>query len=212
MTPQTAPGTCDLLADLLTYPNAMGRVAVLDALAAVAVSEPGLRIKLSGFHEFIKTNTSVDLEERFCRTFDVNPICSLEIGWHLFGEDYARGAFLVQMRGRMREIGVEEVGELPDHLTHALRLLDRIDDEEGATLARSFVLPALAKMLEGFKDSDSTYKTVLESIQSHLRARHGVEGPEDDACASVRPQPYDGCGTCPLVVPEKGSEKGTCDG
>jgi len=206
-----APGTCVLLADLLSYPKASGRVTVLDALAALAVSEPGLRIKLAGFHEFMKANTSEDLEEKYCRTFDVNPVCSLEIGWHLFGEDYARGAFLVQMRGRMRDMGVEEATELPDHLTHALRLLDRIEDDEAATLARSFVLPALTKMLEGFKDSDSPYRTVLESIQSHLRARHGVEGPEDDASATVRPQPYDGCGTCPLIVPEKGMEKGTHD-
>ena len=49
-----------------------------------------------------------DLEELFTRTFDINPQCTLELGWQLYGEDYNRGAFLVRMRELMREKGVEE--------------------------------------------------------------------------------------------------------
>ncbi len=41
-------------------------------------------------------------EELYTRTFDLNPVCALEIGWHLFGEDYERGAFLVRMRDQLR--------------------------------------------------------------------------------------------------------------
>ena len=67
---------------------------------------------------------STELEELYTRTFDINPVCSLEVGWHLFGEDYNRGAFLVRMRGLLREHGIEEGAELPDHLESVLRVLD----------------------------------------------------------------------------------------
>ena len=36
------------------------------------------------------------IQELYTRTFDINPVCTLEIGWHIFGEDYARGALLVK--------------------------------------------------------------------------------------------------------------------
>ena len=39
-----------------------------------------------------------DLQELYTRTFDWNPDTSLEIGWHLYGENYERGEFLVEVR------------------------------------------------------------------------------------------------------------------
>jgi nitrate reductase delta subunit len=29
-----------------------------------------------------------EMQELFTRTFDLNPVCTLEIGWQLYGEDY----------------------------------------------------------------------------------------------------------------------------
>jgi nitrate reductase delta subunit len=54
-----------------------------------------------------------DLEEFYTRTFDINPVSALEIGWHLYGEQYERGAFLVKMRELSRTLGVEESTSLP---------------------------------------------------------------------------------------------------
>ena len=67
---------------------------------------------------------------------DINPECTLEVGWQLYGEDYNRGAFLVRMRAWMRSVGVEERGELPADLA--------ADDAEvvGRHLARPRVMRA----------------------------------------------------------------------
>ena len=31
-----------------------------------------------------------DLQEMYTRTFDINAVCTLEVGWHIYGEDYAQ--------------------------------------------------------------------------------------------------------------------------
>ncbi|MHC4937924.1 MAG: nitrate reductase molybdenum cofactor assembly chaperone [Planctomycetota bacterium] len=135
---------------------------------------------------------SAELEELYTRTFDINPVCSLEVGWHLFGEDYNRGAFLVRMRGLLREHGIEEGAELPDHLESVLRVLDVMDRGKAAELAREFVLPAVLKMRAPFGEGTNPYANVLAAVESFLRDTYGepVEwiAPTDNT-------PYD-CGGC----------------
>jgi nitrate reductase delta subunit len=114
-------------------------------------------------------------QEMFTRTFDINPVCTLEIGWHIYGEDYARGAFLVKMREQLREWNLRESQELPDHLTHVLALLGRLEGEAADQLAARYVLPALDKMLDGMKDSDSPYKEVLRAVSQVVGQDHDVE-------------------------------------
>ena len=74
-------------------------------------------------------------QELYVQTFEFNPACTLELGWHLFGENYERGEFLVRMRDLLRRHGIAESTELPDHLTHVLALVGRLDHEEAAELA-----------------------------------------------------------------------------
>ena len=86
------------------------------------------------------------MQELYVQTFEFNPACTLEIGWHIFGENYERGEFLVRMRDLLRRHGIAESSELPDHLCHILPLLDRLEPEEAADLVGQFVLPALTKI------------------------------------------------------------------
>ncbi|HWQ55728.1 MAG TPA: molecular chaperone TorD family protein [Bryobacteraceae bacterium] len=106
-------------------------------------------------------------QELYVQTFEFNPACTLELGWHLYGENYERGEFLVRMRGELRRHAIAETTELPDHLTHVLRLIGRMDAGEAARLAGEAVLPALEKIK---LPPDSPYVPVLESIREKLRA------------------------------------------
>jgi len=133
-----------------------------------------------------------DLEELYTRTFDVNPVCALETGWHLFGEDYNRGAFLVRMRGLLREYGIEEGAELPDHLANALRVLPAMPGDQAMGLAREFVLPAVIKMRAGFASPDNPYGAVLAEVERFLRDRYGEP---IEWSAPTENTPYD-CGGC----------------
>jgi nitrate reductase delta subunit len=108
------------------------------------------------------------MQEIYVQTFEFNPACTLEIGWHLFGENYERGEFLVRMREQLRRYGIPESSELPDHLTHLLVLVGRMEHEEAAELAGQFLLPALAKIQEGLKDNP--YGSLIVAVQARLEA------------------------------------------
>ncbi len=105
--------------------------------------------------------TTGELEELYTRTFDINPVSSLEIGWHLYGETYERGTFLVEMRDLLRRSGVEESSELPDHLTHALLAVGRMEGEEAAAFVSKRMLKATGMILEGFAGKDNPYAHIL---------------------------------------------------
>jgi nitrate reductase delta subunit len=106
------------------------------------------------------------MQELYVQTFEFNPACTLEIGWHLFGENYERGEFLVRMRQELRRHGIPESTELPDHLTHLLPLIDRMEHAEAARLAGEYLLPALGKIQLA---EDNPYGPVLESIVQKLQ-------------------------------------------
>ena len=108
------------------------------------------------------------MQELYVQIFEFNPACTLEIGWHIFGENYERGEFLVRMREQLRRYGIAETTELPDHLVHLLFLMDRMEREQAAELAGQFLLPALEKILDALKDNP--YKTLIGSVQTKLEA------------------------------------------
>ncbi len=113
---------------------------------------------------------SPEFEELYTQTFDLNPVCSLEVGWHLFGEEYARGAFLVRMREELRKHGIPEATELPDHLTYALRLVERMAPADAGEFSARYLVPALDKMLAALEGKGNPYESVLREIREGVPA------------------------------------------
>jgi nitrate reductase delta subunit len=187
--------THDSFADLFRYPDITGKDRVLAAATALRRGDDELEAILEPFEQMFRHRDAIDLEELYTHTFDINPVCSLEVGWHLFGEDYSRGAFLVRMRERMRQVGVEETSELPDHLPQVLAVLGRVPDDEGKSLSCEFVLPAVNKMLAGLGEKKNEYRAVLEAVRSFLLRRYGEASPT----GVVAGQPYEGCSSCPAL-------------
>src|SRR5512142_1422142 len=159
----------EALAALLTYPDADYPLHIEDALCAApaACTSP-----LKAFAAAVLPLTPEQMQELFTITFDLNPVCSLEMGWHLFGENYDRGLLLVRMRQELRRYGVAESSELPDHLTHALRLLGRMEADRAEDFAAACVLPALEKMLAAMRGKGSAYEAVLEAVRHTLHAQY----------------------------------------
>ncbi|MBM4166250.1 MAG: hypothetical protein FJ218_04920 [Ignavibacteria bacterium] len=121
------------------------------------------------FVEATKTYSSEDFEELYTRTFDINPIASLEIGWHLYGEQYERGAFLVTMRGLLREYDISETTELPDHLSYVLLLIEKMEHDEATEFVCSYVFPSLEKICAGFSEEQNPYAHLFNALKILLQ-------------------------------------------
>jgi nitrate reductase molybdenum cofactor assembly chaperone NarJ/NarW len=161
------PNIYDALAAVLSYPGEDYPARVQEAvLAAPAELAPQLQTFAMG----LAGQSTLELQELYTVTFDLNPVCSLELGWHLFGENYDRGLLLVRLRGLLRQYGIAESVELPDHLSHALLLLGRMDEDARREFAIAIVLPAIGKMLDAFREKQNPYEKVLTALKTELRS------------------------------------------
>lgn len=139
--------TLEALAPLLTYPGRDYKTA--------AESCPE-------FARAIEPLSTEELQEAWVRTFEMTPECCLDIGWHLFGENYERGEFLVMLRQELRRYGIAESAELPDHLSHVLPLVARM--EASREFAGRFLDPALDKILAGL--AGSLFEPLLRAVRT----------------------------------------------
>lgn len=160
----------EMLADLLCYPGEDYLPHLADSARVLAGTHPDAALLLSELAERLEDRSVEQLQELFIQTFDLSPVCSLEMGWHLFGENYDRGTLLVKMRQELRRYGLPESTELPDHLTHALALLSRMEPERAEEFAVACVLPALEKMLEALKGKDNPLENIVQAIARVLRS------------------------------------------
>lgn len=151
------------LAPIFQYPRADYNDRVANCRAALATGAPELLPNFDAFAAAIRALPLAHMEELFTQTFDLSPLCCLEVGWHLFGENYERGEFLVKVRQDLRNHGIPESAELPDHLSHVLALLARLPGEDAAVFAARFAAPALEKMQEGLKGAGNGFENLVRT-------------------------------------------------
>lgn len=156
---------CLLLAPLFEYPDAAYGERVR---FAVAGCPPAARNQLTRFLAEVASLPLASIEESFIQAFDLNPDCALDIGWHLFGEDYARGEFMIKLKKEHRRYGIDERAELPDHLPAVLRLLGALPEVEAAPLAKQFIVPALSKIRSQFKEGAQPFACLLDALAACL--------------------------------------------
>lgn len=153
------------LADLLEYPG-VDWPQRLELIGASLGDEA-----LVEFSGQIETLPLAALQETYTQTFDPNPVATLEIGFHLFGENYKRGLFLAQLRETEEQYALDEPRQLPDYLPTLLRLLTRLDDRElREDLIAECLLPAIGKMKTALKSKENLYAPLVEAVEARLKA------------------------------------------
>ena len=120
------------------------------------------------FKKFVQSTSKEKLQEKYTQTFDMNPATCLDIGWHLYGEAYERGSFLVKLRNSLRENSIEESTELPDHLTHIFLLLDSLNEDYQQEFLKEYIIPALHKIIDGFNESDNPYQFAIKFLYKKI--------------------------------------------
>lgn len=167
------PKVLGALSRLLSYPDEH-TVQTAEFLYVLLLGEiPEASQAASDFGAFAEGHELWEVEEAFTHTFDVNPACALEVGWHLFGEEYARGMFLVRMRQELRKYQLPESSELPDHISHVLSVVAAMPDDEASRFVRACVQPAVEKMRQALAGQDSPYRHVVACLAAVLSACWG---------------------------------------
>ncbi len=150
----------EALAALFTYPGNGYAAAAENAVASSGSAAPSL----SAFATEVRRMPLSALRELYTGTFDLQPVCALDLGWHLFEEDYQRGLLLARMRRELRAHGIPETRELPDHLSHALLLLGRMEPAQAEEFAAAIVVPAVEQMLQQLMPSENLFRGLLRAV------------------------------------------------
>ncbi len=159
----------DALAASLLYPDASTLPSIERATALARPAHPALATALDALAQRVAEDPR-RVEEEYTRLFDMQPVCTLNVGYHLFGEQYVRGALLSNLTAELRQAGIDPSPELPDHLAPLLRLLPRLDTEGAEILATELLRPALAVMDRNLKKVSHPYRAVLAALDSLLAA------------------------------------------
>jgi len=141
-----------ILAQVFKYPTTENYVADVNAANKMLKDlYPELAGVVEPFVDFVNTNDMHRIEEVYNLTFHIQAICYLDLGYVLFGEDYKRGEFLVNMKKEQEKIGHDCGYELPDNLPLVLELFSITKDVEFVQeLAVRILIPALEKMVKEF--------------------------------------------------------------
>jgi nitrate reductase assembly molybdenum cofactor insertion protein NarJ len=148
----------DRFADLFDYPGRDYPVRVQRAQEVVTSKYPAAVSSLDNFAKALPseggpfTQEELDeVQEIFTRSFDVQAVTTLGVGYVMFGDDYKRGELLVNLNRELRDVGIETGTELPDHLPTILRLLAVWQDSDLVTeFVEEILHPALEMMIQEF--------------------------------------------------------------
>jgi nitrate reductase delta subunit len=163
----------DLFANLLSYPTADLPHQAETCLAQLQPIHPDAAAALEKFSATLANRSRAQNEELYTVTFDMQPVCYPYVGYHLFGENYKRGAFMAQLNEAYHAFGYFAGDELPDHVPAILRFLaldsaNRQGDFCQALLNEG-LLPALGKMRQAFgEQSENPYASLLAALQLFL--------------------------------------------
>lgn len=159
----------NLISALFRYPKDGYKENVTECMNFLQNHNSVAFTEMLHFADFIKKEPLNIIEEVFNKTFHIQAICYLDLGYVLFGEDYKRGEFLVNMKQEQRKVENDCGEELPDNLSNVLTLMSLTKDEEFVNeFFVRIMIPAIKKMLGEFEASR------MELKAKFLKKKHKV--------------------------------------
>ncbi len=153
------------ISKLFDYPDDSYLNNIDRASEALLPNYPSASIELEEFKKRLPAET-YQLQELYTKSFEVQAITSLEVGYVLYGDDYTRGKILANLSGEHKAVGNDCGGELPDHLANILRLLPKIEDRELLDdLVKLMIAPAVENMMKEYSPSSMQQKDKLYKKQ-----------------------------------------------
>ena len=167
------------LAQLFQYPKTDYKEKVKEAETVLSELYPETLTTFNQFSDFVSTSSHDEITEIFTRTFDVQAITTLDVGYVLFGDDYKRGELLVNLNREHREAANECNDELADNLSNLLSLLPKMQNYDVRNeLVEIIIMPGLTKIINEFDTKNinlknkvykKQYKTIIEQSEDYGR-------------------------------------------
>lgn len=121
---------------------------------------PNAGRELRPFTEFTELSSQNEIEELYTRSFEVQAITAMDLGYILFGDDYKRAKLLVSLNREIIDANIETHNELADHLPNVLKLLPTLKDKSVLNdLILDVIYPSLENILEDFSPEKIAMKT-----------------------------------------------------
>lgn len=167
------------LARLFQYPRTDYKERVKEAETVLTELYPETLTTFKQFSDFVFNSSHNEITEIFTRTFDVQAITTLDVGYVLFGDDYKRGELLVNLNREHREAANECTDELADNLANLLSLLPKMQNHGiRDELVEMIIMPGLIKIINEFDTKNinlknkiykKQYKTIIEQSEDYGR-------------------------------------------
>lgn len=158
-----------VFADLLRYPSKGYALKAQECFAMLQNSYPDAAEEIKPFVDYMYLHSEDEREELYTKTFDVQPICYLDLGYVLFGEDYKRGAFLLHMQEEQLKANNDCGTDLSDNISNILTLYTKTNNQALLDeLAVKILIPGLEKMIAEFKQARIELK--IQALKKMHRA------------------------------------------
>ncbi len=167
------------LAQLFQYPKTDYKEKVKGAETVLSELYPETLSTFKQFSDFVSNSSHDEITEIFTRTFDVQAITTLDVGYVLFGDDYKRGELLVNLNREHHEAANECSDELADNLANLLSLLPKMQNHDiRDELVEMIIMPGIIKIINEFDTKNinlknkiykKQYKTIIEQSEDYGR-------------------------------------------
>ncbi|MCP4123595.1 MAG: hypothetical protein GY751_17730 [Bacteroidetes bacterium] len=174
-----------IIAGLFTYPDKELSTTISEVQSYLDRHIPSVSDTLRPFTDCMVKLDLLEQQDLYLRSFEVQAVTTLDIGYVVFGDDYKRGELLVNLNREHAEAGLDCGIELADHLTNVLRLMDALADEVVLRdLVKKVIAPALRKMRDGFEPAQLEakekvykrhHKTLLDKHNSFTIYKYALQ-------------------------------------
>lgn len=165
-----------VLSVLLHYPDddLLNR---LDEIASTVDRSHSAEINsaIQAYINYLKTHAPIHVQERYTAMFDMNPATTMNMTYHVYGDNEKRAAALAHLQHNYEQAGWQRItGELPDYLPMMLEFLSICPHPE-YTAPVWLCLRGMQPLVERLEKNEPIYAALLQPIVNMAAQR----------CASV---------------------------
>ncbi len=179
-----------LLSVLLQYPDEDYLSQIKEIEVAVASMPPNeFENNISEFITYTKTRSLLQLQEIYTAAFDLSPATTMNLAYHIWGDNEKRAGMLTRLQQVYQDAGYERAtGELPDYLPLMLEFLSICPETKGGELIWE-CLQSFDKYIDRLQKSAPAYSTLLQPLARLAFEHFHSKGISGQQIAAGRPCP-----------------------